>query len=249
MARLSDNAPSGIGRRRNLVSTVAEGLRQRVFDTAPNELIGSLPDLAQAFDVGIVTMQQAARILEHEGLLDVRRGPRGGYYGRRPDSETIERALAAYMRMHPDSYGEALDITSLLFIELCGAAAECTDLELRRELSDLSDRFTSRVTDGDLGELETQLQNLLFRMVDRPIFEMLTRVTLSFATAGQSERVHGDATADDEWLGGRRRIMDAICASDRALARFEADRSNRQLLLSHLRCGGTKEDSNDRVLF
>jgi DNA-binding IscR family transcriptional regulator len=39
-----------------------------------------------------VTVQQAARVLEHEGLLAVRRGPGGGYYGTRPDEAALPSA-------------------------------------------------------------------------------------------------------------------------------------------------------------
>jgi DNA-binding GntR family transcriptional regulator len=114
-------------RRRYLVQETAAKLRDLVFDREPGALIGSLPELARLLGVGIVTVQQAARILEHEGLLEVRRGPGGGYYGQRPDEAALERSLAAYLRMHPASYGEMLDITTLLFRELVAAAAACDD--------------------------------------------------------------------------------------------------------------------------
>ena len=113
--------------RRNVVPSAVEALRERIFATPDGELIGSLPELAKALGVGIVTIQQAARILEHEGLLEVRRGPGGGYYGRRPDAATLERSLAASMRRLPASWEEALDMTSLLFNELAAAAADCHD--------------------------------------------------------------------------------------------------------------------------
>src|SRR3546814_1757416 len=71
-----------------------------ILDCEPDTQIGSLPEIAQTLGVGIVTVQQAARILEHEGLLAVRRGPGGGYYGKRPDAGALQRALAAYMRVH-----------------------------------------------------------------------------------------------------------------------------------------------------
>ena len=77
--------------RRNVVPSAVESLRDRIFAQEEGELIGSLPELARALGVGIVTIQQAARILEHEGLLEVRRGPGGGYYGRRPDAAVLER--------------------------------------------------------------------------------------------------------------------------------------------------------------
>jgi GntR family transcriptional regulator, transcriptional repressor for pyruvate dehydrogenase complex len=97
--------------KRPLVQQAAERLRDMVFAVPAGTRLGALPELARKLGVGIVTVQQAARVLEHEGLLEVRRGPGGGYYGQRPDDATLERAIAAYMRVHPTSFDEALDIT------------------------------------------------------------------------------------------------------------------------------------------
>ena len=95
----------------NRVAVAAQCLRDLVFAAEPGAMIGSLQDLAKALGVGVVTLQQAARVLEHEGLLEARRGPGGGYYGARPDQAALERSLGAYMRMHAASYEEALEIT------------------------------------------------------------------------------------------------------------------------------------------
>ena len=213
---------------RNRVSETADTLRERVFATEPGTLIGSLQDIARGLGVGVVTIQQAARVLEHEGLLEARRGPGGGYYGARPDEAALERAIAVYLRTHPASFGEALNITSLLFTELCAEAARCRDEALRGELG----IFTARVAncgDDERGLLESDLQNLLFRMVRWPLFELLTQVTLRFA-ASRDERVIR-AGAIDDWRAGRQRIIAAILENDRELARFEADRSNRRAVM------------------
>ncbi|MBW8783962.1 MAG: GntR family transcriptional regulator [Novosphingobium sp.] len=224
--------------RRNLVATTTDRLREMVFAVEPGAQIGSLSELARVLGVGIVTVQQAARILEHEGLLDVRRGPGGGYYGRRPDEATLERSLAAYMRMHRDSLDEALDVTSLLFIELCAAAARCNVPQLREELSDFAEGLADCADAGQLGVRESELQDLLFRMVDRPLFELLTRVTLRFATMSGGPDLYRGPGGIAGWIAGRQRIIAAIVAGDEALARFEADRSNRQVLLAWLRRKG-----------
>jgi DNA-binding FadR family transcriptional regulator len=220
------------GGRRQPVRVTAERMRERIFARGEGEQIGSLPDLARDFGVGIVTVQQAARILEHEGLLEVRRGPGGGYYGRRPDAASLERSLAAYMRTEPASWKEALDMTSLLFNELCAAAADCSDRALQDDLRGMAQKLTLIEGDGDVAELELEFQDILFRMVNRPLFELLTRVTLRFAqTRPDGPAVRG-AFEPGEWKSGRRRIIDAILRQDRELARFEADRSNRRILLA-----------------
>jgi DNA-binding FadR family transcriptional regulator len=233
---------AGKGQRRNLVPSTAERLRELIFAQEPDRLIGSLPELATLLGVGIVTVQQAARILEHEGLLEVRRGPGGGYYGMRPDAAVLERSLAAYMRTQPASWEEALDMTSLLFNELCAAAAQCTDRERQEDLRAFARRVGKCDSDETMVALEQDFQDLLFRMVNRPLFELLTRVTLRFA-ASRPDSIYRGLVGVEQWQAGRRRIIDAILRQDEALARFEADRSNRQVLLAALRRMGEPTSS------
>lgn len=226
-----------LGRRKgeNLVARTTEALRERIFASDAGALIGSLNELARSLEVGIVTLQQSARVLEHEGLLEVRRGPGGGYYGARPDEKSLERALDSYMRMHPASYEEALDMTSLLFNELATSAALCTDAGLRGELQGLLGKLDAMTSLAEFGDFEIQFQELLFRMVRRPLFEMLTRVTLHFSSTRQPVRVHDLGGGPDRWIEGRKRIIAAILSNDPELTRFEANRQNRAIVLAHLR--------------
>lgn len=219
---------------RQLVQGTAETLRQRIFDHAPGARIGSLKEIAEELDVGIVTIQQVARILEHEGLLEVRRGPGGGYFGRRPDIETLESALSAYMRSHPSSWEDALDLTSLLFIELCAAAAHSNhESDEFAALQKLQAQIADCDPEEALARLEEAFQNTLFRIVDRPLFELMTRVTLHFSARSPNEVAAGLIPAS-LWQEGRLRIIAAIIAGDAALARFEANRSNRELIMKSL---------------
>jgi GntR family transcriptional regulator, transcriptional repressor for pyruvate dehydrogenase complex len=235
MATIKSERPRGM-----LVQETAERLRDLICEQEPDTLIGSLPELARALGVGIVTVQQAARILEHEGLLQVRRGPGGGYYGTRPDAAALERSLAAYMRTQPASLDDALDITSLLFTELAAAAAGCRDESLRASLRSLAERLDGCKGERQLGDFETEFQDLLFRMVDRPLFELLTRVTLQLAGTRAGESLFAGRERARRWQDGRHRIIDAILAQDAELARFEADRSNRRVVLERLGSGSAE---------
>lgn len=225
-----------VARRRgvNLVVATTQALRERIYALPPGDRLGSLHELARALEVGIVTLQQAARVLEHEGLLEVRRGPGGGYYGVRPDDAALERALDAYLRVHPTTWEEALDMTSLLFNELCAAAGRAPDGAGQPLLRALSDRLDGLTTQDQLGAFEFDFQEVLFGMVRRPLFEMLTRVTLHFATSRSEPGVHTVRHDVASWKAGRRRIIAAILAHDPELARFEANRSNRAAILRHL---------------
>lgn len=218
--------------RRQPVQIAADALREKIFASPVGEQIGSLSDLARELGVGIVTVQQAARILEHEGLLDVRRGPSGGYFGRRPDIATLERALSSYWRSEPASLTEILDMTSLLFNELCAAAASCPNPDMFSGLRDVARAVEACTQDEAIADLEERFQDQLFRMVRRPFFELITRVALQMA---HTEFGHGNGLTIEfglqRWKESRRVIIDAILRRDPELARFEANRRNRNVVM------------------
>lgn len=218
------------GGARRLVQATAEKLRELILAQEAGAQIGSLPELAGKLEVGIVTVQQAARILEHEGLLEVRRGPGGGYFGARPDDAALERSVAAYLRVHGAAYREVSEMISLLDTELMPAAARCADETLRGEMAELLPRIDQSDTPEARIAVEEDLHRIVFRMVERPLFELLGRVTTQVARSqGLTLLFPGDAVA--VWKQARRRIVQAILDRDPGLAMFEAVRYRQALLM------------------
>jgi GntR family transcriptional repressor for pyruvate dehydrogenase complex len=220
--------------RRQLVQAAAAKLRDVILAREPGTQIGSLNEVAELLGVGIVTVQQAARVLEHEGLLAVRRGPGGGYYGTRPDEAALERAFAAYLRVHGFSNRESHRMLSLLDCEIIPAAARCTDESLRQAARGLLERVDHCVSSEQRVDFETQLRDLLFKMVARPLVELICRVTQRFYAQSGVPPLFPGKEGFDAWRGARRRILEAILKQDEELAQFEAERY-RQLVLSRLR--------------
>jgi DNA-binding FadR family transcriptional regulator len=212
-----------------LVQAAADRLRDLILAREPGAQIGSLSEVAQTLGVGIVTVQQAARVLEHEGLLEVRRGPGGGYYGARPDDAALERSVAAYLRVHGSAYREVLEMMSLLDTELMPAAARCDDEAVRAELRELLARIGAADTPEERISIEEELHQIIFRMVDRPLFELLARVTSQVSRSQQTPLLFpGDDVA--AWKDGRRRIIQAILDRDVGLTLFEAVRYRQGVL-------------------
>ncbi|CAN7454703.1 FCD domain-containing protein [Phenylobacterium sp. LjRoot225] len=220
--------------KRHLVQAAADRLRDLILAAEPDTQIGSLNEVARELGVGIVTVQQAARILEHEGLLEVRRGPGGGYYGKRPDEAALERSIAAYIRVHPAAFKEVSEIVSLLDCELIPAAARCTDEVLRAALRGLAARVETSDTAQARIALEQELHNTLYKMVNRPLIELLTRVTSQLQRSQPAPPLFSGPEGVAAWKAGRSRILQAVLAQDEELARFEAVRY-RQGLIARLR--------------
>lgn len=220
--------------KRQLVQEVAAKLRDIILDREPGAQIGSLTDVAKLLGVGIVTIQQAARILEHEGLLAVRRGPGGGYYGTRPDEAALERSMAAYMRVHGFGYREALEMTTLLDCDIVPAAALCNDRHFREAIQTLLSRIDICETRETRALIELELRDLLFTAVSRPLMELMIRVTTQFYKAQSHPPIFSGDEAIALWRSGRRRVLEAILAQDEELARFETERY-RRIVISQLR--------------
>jgi len=238
MARPVKDGGRGKQQKRLLVQRTAAQLRELILQHEPDAQIGSLGELAQRLGVGIVTVQQAARILEHEGLLAVRRGPGGGYYGKRPDEAALKRALAAYMRAHGLGYREALEVVLLLDCEIFPAAARCRDEALRAAVRALLARVDGCDGFERRAALEAELRQLLHEMVAHPLAEFLLGVTASLfrsePTTENDDPVFAGAAGVAVWKTGKRRILGAVAGGDEALARFEAERY-RQDVLARLR--------------
>lgn len=229
VSRASSRNGAG-GRSLRLVQATAETLRELILSQESGTQIGSLPDLASKLDVGIVTVQQAARILEHEGLLEVRRGPGGGYYGVRPDGAALERSVAAYLRVHGTAYRDVADMMSLLDTELLPAAACANDEGLRRELKRLLPRIDSSSSIETRIELEEELHRIVFRMVERPLFELLARVTTQVARGQAAPPIFPGPEGEAFWKQSRSRVVQAILDRDPGLAMFEAVRYRQAMI-------------------
>lgn len=216
--------------REGLVTAAVAKMRDMIVAQPPDTQIGSLPDLAKALGVGIVTVQQAARVLEHEGFLQVRRGPGGGYYGTRPDADGLSHAISGFLAMHHSAHPEAIDIITLLDCELMAAAARATDEALRQKLAALLQTVDSRNTARQRAVFDQSMLDILYLMVDRPLMELLSRVAVHHYAEYPRGPVYGGDDGKERWKRERRAIISAILEGDPERARFEAHRRRREIM-------------------
>lgn len=223
---------------RGLVNATASAMRELILAREPDELIGSLPEMAKMLGVGIATVQQVARVLEHEGLLEVRRGPGGGYFGARPDAAAVERSVATYLRVRGSDEYEALEMMTLLDCEIMPAAARCNDAELLAGLRALKGKIDNCVTSEARVNFEDGLHTILFKMVDRPLMELLAHVSMRYYRSQPVAPIFEGEDGLHAWRKWRHQIIDAILDQDPDRARFETERHRRELLLRLKRVSG-----------
>jgi DNA-binding FadR family transcriptional regulator len=92
------------------VDHIVHELRNRALEAEPGSCLGTEMSLGQTFNVTAPTLRQAARQLEHEGVMHVRRGVRGGYFAARPDVETVAQIATTYLRSRIHSLDEVWEL-------------------------------------------------------------------------------------------------------------------------------------------
>lgn len=222
-----------IGRRHSregIVSAAVGKMREMIMAQEPHMQIGSLPEIARLLGVGIVTVQQAARVLEHEGFLEVRRGPGGGYYGVRPDAEALGRAISGFLLVRRTNYPEAIDIITLLDCELMAAAARSKDEPLRQELAVLKNSLDDCNNARQRNAFDMKMLDILYRMVDRPLMEMLSRMAMRHYAEHPEGPVYAGREGRERWKRERRATTEAILDRDPERAEFEARRRRRDIM-------------------
>lgn len=63
-------------------------------------------ELADEFGLGRVTIREALRLLERDGLVAMKRGPNGGTFVQHPDADQVSQAVALLVKLRGTTLGE-----------------------------------------------------------------------------------------------------------------------------------------------
>lgn len=176
------------GRMRDLVRAKAEG-----------ELIGSEEDLIVEIGCSRSTIRQVARVLEREGLLTVRRGKKGGYFGARPDVGTIEEMFATYLDLIEIDRDDVTIMASALWVEAIRKAARRPLEEIESAVLPIKDKIGA-LNGGEPFEeirvLELSFQQAIFDLSNSAYIKLIFEINMVYARRAFFNSIIGDATTD-----------------------------------------------------
>lgn len=229
---------------RSVLELAWSQLRALTFSAPDGTLLGGELELIARLGVSRATLRQAARMLEAEGLLSVRRGPSGGYFSARPNTETLHTALGGYLDTLNLNVEETYIVGFALWSEMVRQAA----LKGGPEVTDMAERFRQRldvISDDSptpaVLEFEDDYRRTVFEVVDRPYVQlmfMLNRaVTWRYLAMPPGDpddpREHAFVR---EWRTCKRMELDAIEEGDEVAAVMAASRDRSlwsERLLTH----------------
>src|SRR3954454_23643808 len=102
---------------RSAARETAAVLREEILAYAgpdPEWFLGSEDRIIELTAVSRPTLRQAIRLLEEEQILVVRRGVRGGLFGRRPTIQGVSRTTSVFLRAERTTYGDLLQAGFIL---------------------------------------------------------------------------------------------------------------------------------------
>jgi DNA-binding GntR family transcriptional regulator len=234
----------------NVRSTVAR-LRGVVLGRAEGAFLGSEDVLEKELGVSKPTIRQAARVLEREGLLRVKRGASGGYFGARPDVAFIEETVASYLEVLRARPEDLTRVATALWIETVRRAAALPAERTAGLASAFRRDFARLAPDAPFGEvqaLEQKIRRAVFDLIDSPYVELIFNINASFARRRFATSPAGDWDSEShrayvgDWRAAVSLELDAIAKGDVELAVLAAGRT-RALMHRRLWVGDAVRDA------
>lgn len=104
---------------------VANTLRRRIVngELAIGERLPSEEELTEVFGIARTTLREALRILESQGLVEIRRGRGGGPVVTMPDEQTLARGMAVLLQLRHTTVGDLDEARQLIEPRLAAALA------------------------------------------------------------------------------------------------------------------------------
>lgn len=217
----------------NVNGTVGR-LRSIVLARADGDFLGSEETLERELGVSKPTIRQAARVLEREGMLRVKRGNNGGYFGARPAVGFIEDTVASYLEVLRARPEDLTRVATALWIETVRQAAslpqERTAL-LAPQLKRAINRLSQTAHFSEIQVLDQKIRRAVFDIVDAPYVELIFNINANFARrcfanspASENDSVkHVDFV--DAWRKAVTLKVEAISAGDVEVAVLAANRA------------------------
>jgi DNA-binding FadR family transcriptional regulator len=204
---------------KKLGEVIARQLEREIIDsgTRPGTLLGSEIDLIERLGCSRAVFREAIRLVERDGLVEMRRGVGGGLYVRRPDPEPVARAMALYLDFNgvePNQLEQARRAIETVCVEQL--ANTITSQGIERLRSFLAEE-ESMVANGNMDSLH-DFHILVAELTDNPALHLfvdsLTHLTMRQRTSEVRNRVYLD-----EVHRAHRKIAESIIGRDPAVAR------------------------------
>jgi len=143
---------------------------------SPGERLPSEREMQSQFGTGRGVVREAIKILKQKGLLEVKKGAKGGAYIRKLDVDNVSESLALFLKQHPVEPEKLIEFRETLDRTITQLAIAHADENEKDELVKEALRLEAMLREDEpdfiaSSELDRQLNVMLARMARNPLFE------------------------------------------------------------------------------
>ncbi|MFK4870519.1 FadR/GntR family transcriptional regulator [Novosphingobium sp. ZW T3_23] len=220
---------------KSALDAAAERLREIVLSREPGAALGREEALISELGFARATVRQAARLVEREGLLLVRRGNNGGYFGSRPDASTIETVVSTYLSTVDVPPQDVTVIATALWVEAMRKAARAPHHEVVETIGSLLERTQAMSDDATFDmvrELERETQDIVFKLADSAYIKLIFDINVAFSRRTYQGPVIDDVSPEhrqfvQSWRNARLMEFGALLQGDPELAAIASQYSRK----------------------
>jgi DNA-binding FadR family transcriptional regulator len=208
---------------------LAEGVARRLENEIirrgwqVGEVIGSEGELIERMEVSRAVFREAVRIVEHDNVARMRRGPGGGLVVTEPDPESVQRAIAVFLSYAGVERQQLFETRIALEVTCATQAAERVGevgVERLREVLELEEKLQENA----LGSGHTHLLHVtIARLTENPAMTLFVTVLTELTL--QRQRPAADPQREvASYHAAHVAVAEAIIAGDPALAQHRMRR-------------------------
>jgi GntR family transcriptional repressor for pyruvate dehydrogenase complex len=214
-----------------LVARTARALARLSLDSEKGAYLGAEQDLLARLGISRPTLRQAAKIVESDRLISVRRGTHGGFYAERPDAADAIRTLTRFLRLRGTTLRDIMAMNRLVFEEAAALACACAKPELRSRLEAFVATIDANDTPGAVIRAETKLARLIAEMSGNPAIELVLAIGYGFGLEEQGVAIYHDPAERTEARKLQHDLCRSILDNDAEIARLMMRRRSAMMAL------------------
>ncbi|MDN5842372.1 MAG: FadR family transcriptional regulator [Alcaligenaceae bacterium] len=200
----------------NKTGQVARMLLNRIIESKlqPGSSFGTEAELLEQMNVSRPTLREGLRILEAQGVLALRPGPRGGIIVAKPSVDVIAHTISVYLRLNNVPFVEILN--SRVTIEpvlVRGAAVNGTDEHFDEMERTIQAMEAPGCTDQRIYDENRKFHSAIARASANPVLEIFWDA-ISIMASGEAADIRYSARNRSYIISAHRRILQACRRRD-----------------------------------
>lgn len=218
------------------VRKTIERLRLDSEQREDGALIGYEEELLSRYGVSRPTLRQAARLVQQEQLITVRRGAAGGYYASRPTVSAVAHMASIYLRTRRAGSKDMIHVIELVRRDMVRLAALHPDEDDKISLRDFLARDEAAQARGygyrQFVAAERVYSDLLGALAGSEVLHLFLQILLDLMVWSDKRRDVVPLYSPDRLVMAckrRGRVIQAILDGDAEVAMLEVDRGIRLL--------------------